>query len=56
MHNTTLDLMFKNTHNADTSVQNRIQKPGKWSVRLNSHRVQCTVHAAIGLVFCELRS
>ena len=47
--------MVKKSHNVNTSIQNRIQESGKWTERLSSHSVQCTVHAAIGLVLCELQ-
>jgi len=56
MRSTVVDLMFKKSHNANTSIQNELLKSGKWTERLSSHRVQCTVHAAIGLVLCELQA
>jgi len=30
-------------------IQIRIQNFGKWTVRITRHRMQCTVHGAIGL-------
>jgi len=56
MHSTVVDLMFKKSHNVNCLIQNRIQKFGKWAERLSSHRIQCTVNAAIGLVLCELQA